>query len=162
MEVTGTIKALTDIYTTLKGVLIILAAVKCMLILNKRQDDDQPLELALNKCGTVIKATAIGILITDFIQIFKRYWGRANGIGTNFIQYYVSGLEVFVGEVRGTIILLDITLTAFFVAKNLMLAMKADETEKIIYRKKAGKNITVGIVILCTYGLVTLIFNYFI
>lgn len=162
MEVIGTVTALNTVYNTLKSVVVLLTVVKCMLILNKRQDDDQPLSVALTKCGTVIKAAAIGILMTDFVQIFRKYWGRATGNSTDFVGYFVSGLEVFVEEIRVTLLLLDATLTAFFVVKNLILMMKSDVEDKPMYKKKAIKNFGIGIAILCAYGLITLIFKYFV
>lgn len=161
MEIVGTVSKLTDVYLTLKGVLIALAAVKCLLIFQSQQDNEQPLSVALNKCTRVLKAATIGILSTDFIQIFQKYWSRASGSGTRFFEQLVSGFNLFIVDIQGTLIFLDVSLTSFFVIKNFLLAGKSEDEEKTMYRKKIIKSLVVGIAILCGYGVVVTILNYF-
>lgn len=161
MEVVGTVSKLQDVYLTLKGVVIVCAAVKCMLIFKGQQDNDQPISVAFEKCKRVLAASAIGILSTDFIQIFQKYWGRTSGNGTRFVEHLVGGFNLFMNDIKGTLILLDAAFTVFYIAKNIMTAMGAGE-DRATHLKKAGKNLAVGIAILGAYGLILAIFNYFV
>lgn len=161
MAVIGTVSKLTDVYLTLKGVVIGCAAVKCMLIFKSQQDNDQPVSAAFDKCKRVLTASAIGILATDFIQIFQKYWGLTSGDGTRFFEHMVGGFNLFVNDIETTLILLDAVFTTFYIVKNIMTAMGAGE-DRATYLKKAGKNLAIGIAILVVYGLVVTILNYFV
>ncbi len=152
---------LNDVYLTLKGVAIAMAAVKCILILSSRQDDDQPLSLAITKCKRVVKGVAIGILATDLVKIFQKYWSRTSGTSTRFWEHIVGGLNLLLEELRLTIILIDTSLTIFYIIKNLLLAMKSGE-DKAMFYKKVGTNLVVGIGVLCGYWLIITILNYFV
>lgn len=161
MEIIGTVSKLKDVYLTLKGILIALAAVKCILIFQQQQDKEQPMSVAMDKCTRVVKAVAIGILSTDIVQTLQKYWTRTSGSGTRFFEHLVSGFNLLIEDVKGTLILLDASLTAFFIIKNLMMASKSEDDEKTMYKRKAAKNLVVGIGILGVYALVVTILNYF-
>lgn len=154
---------LNDVYLTLKGILIVCVAIKCLSIFRKHQSSDEPIQVMFQKMVKIVKAGIIAFVVTDLIPIFKKYWDNASiGSGsTRFWEKLAFGISAFCEDYKVVIIALDAIVTTVLFAKECMLYQSSSDEEKPQRKKKAIKILGAGICILVFYALIITIFGYY-
>ncbi len=149
------------IQSALNTLIIAAVSVRCILILTQSRNDDQPLAIALQKCKKIILAGMIAITLKDMIDIIQSYFLMGNtGSGIEGASIFVGGLQLL-EAIISAFIALDIAWTVIDVIKGIFCYIKGNPEEKEMQLQQIKKSLLIGILILCVFGLVKVIFSYF-